>query len=85
LAETTRERQRCRTSSAGDASGWQKQYDLCNIVFASDAMERVVELACRVARADVRVLITGANGAGKERIAQIVHANSALRAGPSSR
>jgi DNA-binding NtrC family response regulator len=45
-------------------------------------MERVVELACRVARADVRVLITGANGAGKERIAQIVHANSALRAGP---
>jgi DNA-binding NtrC family response regulator len=55
---------------------------LCNIVFASDAMERVVELACRVARADVRVLITGPNGAGKERIAQIVHANSALRAGP---
>jgi transcriptional regulator with PAS, ATPase and Fis domain len=59
-----------------------EQYDLCGIVFASDAMERVVELACRVARADVRVLITGPNGAGKERIAQIVHANSALRAGP---
>jgi DNA-binding NtrC family response regulator len=45
-------------------------------------MERVVELACRVARADVRVLITGPNGAGKERIAQIVHANSSLRTGP---
>jgi DNA-binding NtrC family response regulator len=45
-------------------------------------MERVVELACRVARADVRVLITGPNGAGKERIAQIVHANSAVRSGP---
>ncbi len=45
-------------------------------------MERVVELACRVARADVRVLITGPNGAGKERIAQIVHANSAIRSGP---
>jgi DNA-binding NtrC family response regulator len=42
----------------------------------------VVELACRVARADVRVLITGPNGAGKERIAQIVHANSAVRSGP---
>jgi DNA-binding NtrC family response regulator len=28
------------------------------------------------------VLITGPNGAGKERIAQIVHANSAVRAGP---
>jgi len=45
-------------------------------------MERVVELACRVARADVRVLITGPNGAGKERIAQIVHANSSVRSGP---
>ena len=32
--------------------------------------------ACRVARAEVRVLITGPNGAGKERIAEIVHANS---------
>src|SRR5258707_2565740 len=45
-------------------------------------MERAVELACRVARADVRVLITGPNGAGKERIAQIVHANSSIRSGP---
>ena len=30
----------------------------------------------------MRVLITGPNGAGKERIAQIVHANSAIRGGP---
>src|SRR3984957_8380678 len=45
-------------------------------------MERVVELACRVARADVRVLITGPNGAGKERIADIIHANSGNRSGP---
>jgi DNA-binding NtrC family response regulator len=35
-----------------------------------------------VAKADVRVLITGPNGAGKERIAQIVHANSSIRTGP---
>jgi DNA-binding NtrC family response regulator len=35
-----------------------------------------------VARADVRVLITGPNGAGKERIAEIVHANSSIRNGP---
>ena len=45
-------------------------------------MQRAVELACRVARSNVSVLITGPNGAGKERIAQIVHANSAQRAGP---
>jgi DNA-binding NtrC family response regulator len=82
LAETTRERQRLQDEQRRRRERLAEQYDLCNIVFASDAMERVVELACRVARADVRVLITGANGAGKERIAQIVYANSALRAGP---
>jgi len=82
LAETTREHQRLQDEQRRRRERLAEQYDLCNIVFASDAMERVVELACRVARADVRVLITGPNGAGKERIAQIVHANSALRAGP---
>jgi DNA-binding NtrC family response regulator len=82
LAETTRERQRLQDEQRRRRERLAEQYDLCGIVFASDAMERVVELACRVARAGVRVLITGPNGAGKERIAQIVHANSALRAGP---
>jgi DNA-binding NtrC family response regulator len=82
LAETTRERQRLQEEQRRRRERLAEQYDLCDIVFASDAMERVVELACRVARADVRVLITGPNGAGKERIAQIVHANSAIRSGP---
>ncbi len=82
LAETTRERRRLQDEQRRRRERLAEQYDLCDIVFASDAMERVVELACRVARADVRVLISGPNGAGKERIAQIVHANSALRAGP---
>lgn len=45
-------------------------------------MLRVLELACQVARADVPVLVTGPNGAGKERIAEIVHANSAIHARP---
>jgi DNA-binding NtrC family response regulator len=82
LAEATSERQRLQDEQRRRRQRLVEQYDLCDIVFASDAMERVVELACRVARADVRVLITGPNGAGKERIAQIVHANSALRDGP---
>ena len=82
LAETTRERQRLQEEQRRRRERLAEQYDLCDIVFASDAMERVVELACRVARADVRVLITGPNGAGKERIAQIVHANSSIRTGP---
>jgi DNA-binding NtrC family response regulator len=82
LAEATRERQRLQDEQRRRRERLAEQYDLCGIVFASDAMERVVELACRVARADVRVLITGSNGAGKERIAQIVHANSSVRSGP---
>ncbi|EQD63772.1 two component, sigma54 specific, transcriptional regulator, Fis family, partial [mine drainage metagenome] len=56
--------------------------DLAGLVFASEAMLRLLEMACQVARAAVPVLITGPNGAGKERIAAIVHANSAVRAGP---
>ena len=82
LAETTRERLRLQDEQRRRRERLAEQYDLCGIVYASDAMERVVELACRVARSDVRVLITGPNGAGKERIAQIVHANSTMRTGP---
>lgn len=52
------------------------RFDLCGIVFESLAMLRLVEMAIQVSRADVPVLITGPNGAGKEKIAQIVHANS---------
>jgi DNA-binding NtrC family response regulator len=82
LAEATRERDRFQGERQRRRERLSEQYDLCNIVFASDAMERAVELACRVARAQVPVLITGPNGAGKERIAQIVHANSAAHGGP---
>jgi DNA-binding NtrC family response regulator len=82
LAEANRERQRLHNEQRRRRERLAEQYDLCGIVFASDEMERVVELACRVARGDIRVLITGPNGAGKERIAQIVHANSSIRSGP---
>jgi DNA-binding NtrC family response regulator len=59
-----------------------ERFDLQGIVFADPAMERVLALACQVARAEVPVLITGPNGAGKERIAGIIQANSAVAAGP---
>jgi DNA-binding NtrC family response regulator len=58
------------------------RFDLKGMVFADPATERVVSLACQVARAEVPVLITGPNGAGKERIAAIVQANSSVAAGP---
>jgi DNA-binding NtrC family response regulator len=82
LAEATSERRRLQEEQRRRRQRLAANYDLCGIVFASDAMERAAEMACRVARADVRVLITGPNGAGKERIAQIVHANSPQKGGP---
>jgi DNA-binding NtrC family response regulator len=82
LAEATRERRRSAKARHARRERLAAAYRLPGIVFASDAMERVVEIACRVARSDVPVLVTGPNGSGKERIAEIVHANSAVCAGP---
>ena len=59
-----------------------ERYKLHNMVWNDPATERVISLACQVARADVPVLITGPNGTGKERIAEIIQANSAVREGP---
>ena len=60
----------------------EERYDLRGLVWADPATERVLNLACQVARADVPVLITGPNGTGKERIAEIIQANSQVAKGP---
>jgi DNA-binding NtrC family response regulator len=82
LSESVRETARLHLEREQQRARLAKRYDLCGVVFASQAMAGAVELACRVARAEVPVLITGPNGSGKERIAAILHANSAVRAGP---
>jgi DNA-binding NtrC family response regulator len=46
------------------------------LVHASAAMERVVSMATRIAPSDVPVLVTGPNGSGKEKVAEIIHASS---------
>lgn len=50
--------------------------DLCGLVFASTAMEQLLQMALQLAPSNAAVLITGENGAGKEGIAQVLHANS---------
>ena len=51
------------------------------IIGKSPAMRQVVDLARRVAKVDSTVLITGESGAGKERIARLVHDESTRAAG----
>jgi DNA-binding NtrC family response regulator len=59
-----------------------ERFDLCAAIYESEAMHMLVAMATQVAHADVPVLITGPNGAGKEVLADIVQANSAVRSGP---
>ncbi|MGH8306647.1 MAG: sigma-54-dependent transcriptional regulator [Gammaproteobacteria bacterium] len=82
LGELKRERR--RTSGARQAArrSLAERFDLCGIIYESDAMQQVVGIATQVAHADVRVVITGANGVGKEKIADIIQANSSCRNGP---
>jgi len=82
LSVTKRELARRRADENRRRTELEHRYDLRDAVFADPAMERVIALACQVARADVPVLITGPNGAGKEKVAEIVQANSAVRTGP---
>jgi len=56
--------------------------DSSGIVAQSPAMERVLDLARRVARVDSTVLLTGESGVGKERIARLIHDESSRAKGP---
>jgi len=59
-----------------------KNFELCGIRYRSDKMSRLLQMTTQVAHSDVPILITGPNGAGKEKIAEIIQANSACKNGP---
>jgi DNA-binding NtrC family response regulator len=58
------------------------RHELCGAVYASEAMHRLMSLAVGVAESSVPVLITGPSGSGKERIAEVIQANSPRRERP---
>lgn len=60
----------------------QERHALCGLVYESEAMQELLRVAVQVAPADVPVLITGESGVGKEKIADILQANSRVRSGP---
>ncbi len=76
------ENARLRAEKARSRAALAREHDLRGIVYESDAMHRVVSLAIQIAPSEVPVLITGPNGAGKEKIAEIIHANSRRRQKP---
>ena len=57
-------------------------HDLRGLIYDDTASEALVTLALQVARSHLPVLITGPNGAGKEKYAEIVHFNSSVKSGP---
>ncbi len=52
------------------------RYDLRDLIYESPQMHEVVRLAVSIAPSDAPVLITGPNGSGKEKVAEIIQANS---------
>jgi DNA-binding NtrC family response regulator len=67
---------------AARASSGDPAPDLCGAVFQSERMAKLFAFAVQVARSDVPVLITGPNGAGKEKFAEVIAANSTRKRGP---
>lgn len=82
LHELQRESLRRRQAGRRRRQKLQEDFDLRGYVFEDARSEQVLALACKVARSPLPVLITGPNGSGKERIAEIVHANSQVARGP---
>ncbi|MCV2369862.1 sigma-54-dependent transcriptional regulator [Roseateles oligotrophus] len=82
LSETSGELRRHHQQRRDRREALQRRFDLDGLVFASEAMLSTLELAAQVARTDLPVLVSGPNGCGKERVAALVHANSAQCKGP---
>ena len=82
LAEARRELSQAQLGERRRRDALLRDYDLRGIVYADPASENALALACQVAKSDIPVLVTGPNGAGKERYAEIIHANSLVRNGP---
>jgi DNA-binding NtrC family response regulator len=76
MRELHQENTRLRAQQARARAALQTSYDLRGIVYASPHMHQVVSLAVHVAPSDAPVLVTGPAGSGKEKVAEIVQANS---------
>ena len=81
LSQAERELSQRRSGERKRRAALERDFDLRGIVYADPASEAALSLACQVARSELPVLVTGPNGVGKEKYAEIIHANSAVRNG----
>ncbi len=74
---------RSRRQELALAAGVEEELPLpAGLVARSEPMRRALRTARRVARSDATLLLTGESGSGKERLAQLVHVESARASGP---
>jgi DNA-binding NtrC family response regulator len=59
-----------------------ESFDLCGLVYRSRPMHELLSIAVNVARSNAPVLVTGPNGSGKEKIAEIIQRNSPRKKAP---
>jgi len=81
LRKLSAERERAAKRRAESRAALASRFDLCGLVFESEAMRDLLTKATHIAPAEVPVLLTGPNGSGKEIIAAIIQANSSVRGG----
>lgn len=82
LAELTQNQQQQQQQQQKAQQHLSCNYQLGDVIYASTVMQQLLTTALQVARAPVPVLITGPNGAGKEKLAEIIQQNSAVKNGP---
>src|SRR4051812_1351941 len=82
LRSLRQENTRLRAQGSRARRALAEKHDLCGVIYASQAMHEVARLAVSIAPSDVPVLITGPNGSGKEKVAEIIQANSRRRDRP---
>lgn len=68
--------QNSQTSKSKNSQSESNQTPTDDFIYKSQEMKTLISQASKVAAANVNVLITGANGAGKEKLADYIHQQS---------